>query len=131
MVIDSLAFECLYFSLKLPSLLVVIVFLSIRPLLDAPRFLLIVSETIFLCLFVLVDLSVLHFEFGNIVSCFVFVSLQVELNDWTVSDRQSFSLLHFLKASLWFSLSLGSKGLLGLTLWPFWSLCEDVSCSEV
>lgn len=79
----------------------------------------------------LVYLSVFHLELGNIVPCLVFVCLQVELDDRTVSDWQGLSLFHLLKASFWFWLALRSEWLLSLALWPFWPFCEDVSSSEI
>lgn len=48
---------------------------------------------------VFVDLGILHFELGDIVSRFVFVRFQVKLNNWAIPDGESLSFFHFLKYS--------------------------------
>jgi len=76
-VIYCFSLESLYFSLQTPFLVVIVVLLGLGPVQDAFSLLLVMSKLGLFGLFMLVSLRVLHLKLRHIVSCLVFIRLQV------------------------------------------------------
>ena len=134
MVIYGLPLQSLYLFLELNLLSLILILLSIRPLKDASGFFFVESKFLLFKLLVFVDLSVFHFELGDVVPGFILICFKVQLHNGAIPNWKSFSFPHFLKiipAQLASNPSLINLWWFLRTLDPPWFFRKNIASPKV
>lgn len=86
MMVDGLPLQSLDLVFKLDSFSLLLLFLLVRPLQNSLCLLLVKREFLLFLVIILVHLCVLHFKLRDVVSGFVLVGFEIELNYGAVTD---------------------------------------------